>query len=107
MNEVLPGEAKPALFSRDADVLVHRLACDLGHTQRLSVEIQALDGTTLEIFEDAPFDAEAGAVLVACQRHFLEVDRFAANLDMNFVLRRRDAEGRETVDTYVVLHRFE
>jgi len=106
-NEFLPGETKVAVFTRDADVLLHRLACDLSRTQRLEVEIQALDGTTLQTFEDVPFDAEAGAVLVACQRHLLALERFATNLDMNFVVRRCDADGAETVDTYGVLHRLE
>jgi len=61
-------------------------------------------GETGEIIfqtDDAPFDREAGEVLIACQRHF---SVYPPNIV--FEIRSRDASHSETLAVYEVPHVF-
>jgi hypothetical protein len=101
-NDFRPGVAKEAWLRAGTDLLVHRLLGDLEDVERVSVDIVLPDGSPLVSFGDVPFEPAAGAVLIACQRHF--VARFPPDVD--FVVRRVHPAGRESVDTYTVLHRI-
>jgi hypothetical protein len=52
--------------------------------------------------DDAPFDRARGEVLVACQQHYASYPP-----DTVAEVRVHDAEGRERLDTYTILHRYE
>ena len=81
---------------------MYRLLGDLEDMERISVDIVPPDGSRLLSYGDVPFEPSARAVLIACQRHFIE--RFPPDIDI--VVRRTDRAGRESVDTYTVLHRI-
>jgi hypothetical protein len=102
-NDLRPGEPRETWLPRDGDLLVHRLLCDLGGLERVSLQMTMLDGTPLVAFDDVPFDPSSGAVLIACRRHF--ITQFPS--DANIVVRRTRLDGSSTVDTFTVLHRLE
>jgi hypothetical protein len=77
------------------------LLADLEDVERVSVDIVLPDGSPLLSFGDVPFEPSAGAVLIACQRHFVE--RFPPDIDI--VVRCTHRAGRESVENYSVLHR--
>ena len=100
-NDIRPGVATEAWLRAGTDLLVHRLLSDLGDVEKVSVDLLLPGGTRLLSFDDVPFEPSAGAVLVACQRHFVE--QFPPDVDI--VVRRIRRAGPESVDTYRVLHR--
>lgn len=100
-NDVRPGVATETWLPGGTQLLVHRLLGDLEDVENISVDIVSLDGSPLLSFGDVPFEPSAGAVLIACQRHFVE--RLPPDVDI--VVRRKHRTGRESVDTYTVLHR--
>jgi hypothetical protein len=101
-NDIRPGVATETWLRAGTDLLVHRLLGDLEDVVRISVDIVLPDGSRLLSFGDVPFEPSAGAVLIACQRHFVE--RFPPDVDI--VVRRTHRAGRESVDSYTVLHRI-
>ncbi len=56
-------------------------------------------------FDNVPFDPEAGAVLVACQREFVEMFG-RVSLDIDVVVRRTLKGGAESEQIYTVNHRI-
>ena len=102
-NPVRPGERREAVFQPDVDVLLHRLGgLDLSGATRVGVTVEVEEtGDVLLEAGDAPFDHEAGEVLIACQRHF---GAFPPNIV--FRVRSHDASNRESVAAYMVPHRF-
>lgn len=100
-NDFRPGAPKEAWLRPGTDLLVHRLLGELDDVEQVSVEIALPNGTPLLAFADVPFDRSAGALLIACRRHFVE--QFPPDVD--FVVRRRHRTGRESVAKYTVLHR--
>ena len=100
-NDIRPGVATETWLRAGTDLLVHRLLADLEDVERISVDIVLPDGSRLLALPDVPFEPSAGAVLVACQRHFVE--RFPPDIDI--VVRRTHRAGRESADNYRVLHR--
>jgi hypothetical protein len=104
INDFLPGVAKEALFARDVDLLVHRLRVpDLSGIDTVAVTFTLLDGTPLLSFDDAPFDRASSTVQITCHRHF---EGMFPSPDLNIVVRGTDAAGRDTTETFTVLHRF-
>lgn len=101
-NDIRPGVATETWLRAGTDLLVHRLLADLDDVERISVDILLPDGSPLLSFGDVPFEATAGAVLVACQRHFVE--RFPPDIEV--LVRRTHRAGRESVDNYSILHRI-
>jgi anti-sigma factor RsiW len=98
-----PGERREAHFGRDLDLLIFRLGgIDLSRATRVRLLMrEETTGATLVDLDDAPFDAEAGAVLLCCQRHF-------ASLPPDVVVEIRVDEPRgEAVTSYTILHRFD
>jgi hypothetical protein len=102
-NAVQSGERKLATFPTDADLLIHHLGgLDLEHATRVAVTVKVEEtGEIIFLTDDAPFDPEAGEVLIACQRHF---SAYPPNLV--FEVRRHDASHRETLAVYLVPHVF-
>lgn len=64
------GVSATAVFASDVDLLVHVLAADLSRADRVDVELVTPDGVSRMAFEHVPFDASAGEILIACQRHY-------------------------------------
>jgi len=102
-NAVQLGERKEAIFPPDADILIHRLGgLDLSRVTRVGLTVKVEEtGETIFQTDDAPFDREAGEVLIACQRHF---SVYPPNIV--FEVRSRDASHRETLAVYEVPHVF-
>ena len=102
-NPMRPGERKEAVFSPSIDVLLHRLGwLDLSRATRVGVTVSVEEtGDVLFQTDDAPFDREAGEVLIACQKHF-------SALPPNIVIgvRSRDASGNEGLAAYAIPHVF-
>jgi len=92
-HDIRPGVATETWLRAGTDLLVHRLLADLEDVERISVDIVLPGGSRLLSFSDVPFEPTAGAVLVACQRHFVE--RFPPDIDV--VVRRTHRAGRESV----------
>ncbi len=102
-NPMLPAERKHVPFPADIDLLIHRLGgLDLSRATRVSfsLRIEETDVVLAEI-DDAPFDREAGAILLACQHHF---DVLPPNTVAQ--VRAQDDRGIETVAEYTILHLY-
>jgi hypothetical protein len=67
---VASGVAADAHFSSDVDLLVHVLKADLTGAERVDVELLDPEGVPRLRLAHVPFDAAAGEVLIACQRHY-------------------------------------
>ena len=84
--------------------MLHRLGrLDLSHATRVGVAVKVEEtGDILFQTDDAPFDREAGEVVIACQRHF---SAFPPNIV--FEIRSYDAShGEMRAAVYVVPHTF-
>jgi hypothetical protein len=101
-NDILPGVATEAWLHPGTDLLVHRLVVDLADVEKVSVDVVALDGPPLVSFDDVPFEPSAGAVLIGCQRHFVE--QFPPTV--NVFIHRAHRTGRKSVDKYTIRHRI-
>ena len=103
-NPMVPGERKAVVFRREVDVLLHRLGgLDLANAAEVSVTVRDED-TGDVIYEEprAPFDAENGEVLVACQRHFA-----AYPPNVLFEVRAVGPGAEPRVARYMIPHTFE
>ena len=102
-NAFLPGDRKEIPFPPDVDLLLHRLeGLDLSRAVKVGFALTAAgSGELLFAADDAPFERDSGAVLVACQRHYATFPH-----DTVATLRVRDDAGTETTGTYVILHRY-
>jgi hypothetical protein len=68
---VAPGGSATVEFKGDDQLFLLRLQADFSRTERVDFSIELPGGPTLYEAADAPFDAEAGALHVVCQRHFI------------------------------------
>lgn len=102
-NELRPGDRLTLEFPQQVDILLHRLAgLDLTSAETVAVRIVAEStGRTLVEVADARFDRSAGAVLIACQRHFA-----AFPPDTLFEVTVRGA-GEQRIERYSVHHVFQ
>ena len=100
-NAVQVGERKEAAFPAGVDILLHRLGgLDLSRATRVGVTVKVGEtGDVIFQTGDAPFDREAGEVLIACQKHFS-----AFPPDIVFEVRSYDASHAETLAVYAVPH---
>jgi hypothetical protein len=102
-NPMRPAERKEAVFSPSIDVLLHRLGgLDFSRATRVGVTVSVEEtGDVLFHNDDAPFDREAGEVLIACQKHFRA-------LPPNIVIGvcTRDESGHESLAAYTIPHVF-
>jgi RNA polymerase sigma-70 factor (ECF subfamily) len=102
VNPMSPGQVVEVRFPPAEKLLVHRLGgSDLRRARRLDVALVDLEGGALLRFDDVPFDAGRGEVLIACQRHF--ADLFPH--DIVFRLEVVIGDRREEASRYTVLHR--
>ncbi len=102
-TEVPPGAAVTVVFSREVDLLVHRLRADLADAQRVDCEVCGGDGTRLFLLEQVPFDRQRGEVLIACQRHYADL----GPPDILFRVTAHAADRPARVSDHTVLHVFE
>ena len=102
-NEFLPGQRGEVRFGPDTDLLIHRLAgLDLTGAERVAFRITAEStGELMTAVDAVPFDAAAGAVLVACQRHYAALP---PDTVMEVTIHVPDAPPRTA--TYTILHQF-
>jgi hypothetical protein len=103
-NAMRPGQRTPVVFRADLDLLIHRLGgLDLARAERVQVTVR-VEGSGEVLIQNptAPFDAAAGEVMIACQRHF---SAFPPNIVVEVAA--REAGGAETHATYAIPHRFE
>ena len=98
-NPIAPGQTCDFHFPRNADFAVHVLGgLTLGAGARVEVTLRSLaTGNILGHVEDAPFDARRGAVYLACQRDY-------AQLDHDLVAEVR--VGKDSPAQYTILHHF-
>ena len=64
------GRDAHARFAPEVDLLIHVLRADLAGAERVDVEMVSPDDSQQMPFEQVPFDAARGEVLIACQRHY-------------------------------------
>jgi len=102
-TEVQPGARVTVAFSPDVDLLVHRLKADLGRAFWVDCDVLDASGAPIFALEHVPVDRDAGEVLIACQRHY--VDQYAA--DVRFRVAAVDADGTITTREYRVFHEAE
>ncbi|HEY7698606.1 MAG TPA: zf-HC2 domain-containing protein [Vicinamibacteria bacterium] len=103
VNTMSPGQVVETLYPPGDKVLVHRLGgSDLSRARRVDVALLDLEGRPLTRYDDIPFDAARGEVLMACQRHFADV----YPQDIMFSVQVAEGEQREEVNRYTVLHRL-
>lgn len=98
-NPIAPGQTSDFHFPRNADLAVHVLGgLTLGAAARVEVTLRSLaTGNILGHVVDAPFDARRGAVYLACQRDY-------AQLDHDLVAEVRVGKGSPA--QYTILHHF-
>jgi hypothetical protein len=101
---VAPSTKADAYFKRDVDLLIHVLRADLSRAERVDVEVVRPDGVVRLKFEHVPFDAKAGEVLIACQRHY---QALTPEGDPTFRVHAIDASGERQISEYLVIHHFE
>ena len=101
-TRVEPGVQATAVFARDVDLLVHVLQGDLSRAERVDIDVITPDGLTRLTFPQVPFDAGAGEVLIACQRHYQFV--FPQEGDPTFRVHAVEGGARRVVGDYVVRH---
>jgi len=100
-NVMQPGENGRASFPEGGRLLIHRLrGLALAGSDRVNLALSNSAGAPLVRFEDVPFDADTGEVIVACQRHFGE--SFPA--DIVFEVERSVVDQLEVVAAYTVQH---
>jgi anti-sigma factor RsiW len=102
-NPIAPGEVNVARVGSDVDVFVHRLGgLALAQARRVSFEMRA-EGTdhVMIAVDDAPFDREGNAVLVACHAHYASMPH-----DVVVDVRTLSADGSEALATYTIHHLF-
>ena len=99
-NPIAPGQTSDFHFPRNADLAVHVLGgLVLRPGARVEVTLRSLStGNVLGHVEDAPFDAQRGAVYLACQRDY-------AQLDHDLVAEVRVGKDQPPAQ-YTILHHF-
>jgi hypothetical protein len=91
-----------ARFGDDVDLLVHALRADLARAERVDVEIVSAGFREPILCEAVPFDAEAGEVLICCQRHFQHL----SPTDPTFRVVAFEGGERRRVGDYLVIHEW-
>jgi anti-sigma factor RsiW len=101
-NPMRPGQHAEVTYPAPGSLLVHRLSgLDLARARRVDVKLETAAGAPLGLFEDVPFDADHGEVLLACQAHYAEM--FPP--DVVFVLQAVGTGEPDQLARYSVLHR--
>jgi hypothetical protein len=90
-------------FRRDLDLLVHALRAELDGVGRVDMELFVLGAPPMQTEEAVPFDAAAGTVYIACQRHYKDI---GFPDDLRFRLVAVDGEARRVLGEYNVRHHW-
>lgn len=69
---VAPGGRGTVAFAAGDELFVLQLRADLAAVDRVDLSIELPGGPAVFEWPDAPFDREAPALFVLCQRHFVE-----------------------------------
>lgn len=103
-NPMRPGERKKVTFPADVDVLVHKLTgLAVSAHSRIDFALRVEStGRELVSIADAPFDAETGSVLLACQQHNASLPH-----DTVAEIVAHDESGETRLFRYTILHDFE
>jgi hypothetical protein len=102
-NSFNPGERREAVFPEGIDILLHRLVgLDLQDATRVSFKM-SVESTqaVLGELDDAPFDRDAGALLIACRPHYAI---FPPDTVAELRVHRPDGSSRDY--RYTILHLF-
>lgn len=101
-NVVAPNATSSVTFG-EQDIILHHLGgLDLGGAERVQVTVRVAEtGVLLLEHPSAPYDRDAGEVLVACHRHFAA---FPPNVLFEATVHR--ARGEPQRERYVVRHTF-
>jgi len=99
-NPIIPGQTSDFHFPQSTDLAVHVLGgLVLRPGVRVEVTLRSLStGNVLGHVDHAPFDARRGAVYLACQRDY-------AQLDHDLVAEVRVGKDQAAVQ-YTILHHF-
>jgi hypothetical protein len=91
-------------FTRDTDLLIHRLeGLPLTDAARVDIRITSEStGALVSTLDSVPFDATEGTVLVACQRHYIALPHDTV---MTLSIHAPSAPPRTA--RYTILHRWE
>lgn len=103
-NVVQSTERRVVFFGKSDEIVLHRLVgLDLSDVERVGVKV-IVEGTDQVLLTEpeAPFEPDAGEILVACQRHFAG---YPPNIV--FEVRARTRSGEERVTSFAVPHVFE
>ena len=102
-DNVVAPEARSHVVFADQEFIIHHLSgMALADAARVRVSVRVEEsGEVLAEHPEAPFDAEAGEVLVACQRHFAA---FPPNVV--FVVTATAQSGAERTARFFVSHEF-
>lgn len=103
-NVLSPGERKEIAFPTDVDLLIHRLVgLDLRDAERVGFVLrEESTGEVIAAMDPAPFDRDAGAVLVACERHNVH---FPHDTVAELVIHDLHGSSARRV-SYAILHRY-
>ena len=98
-----PGERRDVEFPAGVDILLHRLSgLDLQDATRVSFKM-SVESTQVVLGEldDAPFDRDSGALLVACRPHYAV---FPPDTVADLRVHRKDGSSRDY--RYTIMHIF-
>jgi hypothetical protein len=98
-TDVQPGGTERAVFARELDLLIHHLHGDYRSAAHVDCTVLAGDRLLFEL-ERVPFDRQRGEVLVACQRHLMDM----GPLDIVFRVTTVDVSGDVRQEQYTVIH---
>jgi anti-sigma factor RsiW len=103
-NAFLPGDRREVVFRSDVDLLIHRLGgLDLSGADRVGFRITSEStGALIADVEAAPFDPAEGAVLVACQHHYVALPH-----DTVMTVSVHVADRPPRTATYTILHQYD
>lgn len=100
---VAPGADVHVYFTPDLDLMIHTLHADFRGVHRVDMEVFVPGAEPIQTFEAVPFDAAAGAVHVACQRHYKDM---GYPDDMRFRLLTLEGGMRRVLGEYNIRHHW-
>jgi hypothetical protein len=80
---VAAGERAIVDFSAGAHAQLVAFQTDLQGVTRVDVRLSSLDGETITVEEDVPFDSEAGTITIACRVHFATAGQFPLEVSLH------------------------
>jgi Putative zinc-finger len=101
---VAAGQSAQLRLSRVSAVGVWILHAALDGVGRVDLEARSAEGRLLFAFNDVPFDAERGQVLLACQLHYRALPM---DPKMFVQLRESDEAGGRELGRYILDHQFD